>query len=72
MAALRLPDDANATTYRIHPLQTRLHEQFAIEVPVYHWPAPPRRMLRISAQAYNSPAQYKQLADALKRVLDVA
>ena len=70
MAALRLPDDADATSYRIHPLQTKLHEQYGIEVPVHHWPAPPHRLVRISAQAYNNPAQYELLAEALGSLLE--
>jgi len=70
MAALRLPDDADHRSYRIHPLQRRLSEQYGIEVPVYHWPAPPHRLVRISAQAYNSPAQYELLAEALASLLD--
>ena len=70
MAALRLPDDADGRSYRIHPLQTMLQEQFGIEVPVHHWPAPPHRLVRISAQAYNSPAQYELLAEALGNLLE--
>jgi isopenicillin-N epimerase len=33
------------------------------------WPAPPRRLIRISAQLYNDPAQYVRLADALRKEL---
>jgi hypothetical protein len=32
---------------------------------VHAWPAPPRRLVRISAQAYNRPEQYAALARAL-------
>lgn len=48
------------------PLQDWLRDQHAIEVPVIPWPAPPRRLLRISAQLYNSLPQYQQLAIALR------
>ena len=33
------------------------------------WPAPPRRVIRISAQIYNSEAQYEQLSAALLKEL---
>jgi isopenicillin-N epimerase len=35
------------------------------------WPAPPKRLLRISAQLYNSPEQYSRLAQALREELAV-
>jgi isopenicillin-N epimerase len=38
-----------------------------IEVPVNPWPAFPKRLLRISAQLYNSAKQYEILADALRQ-----
>jgi isopenicillin-N epimerase len=49
----------------VDPLQTALYEDHRIEVPVPPWPAPPRRLLRISAQIYNEPADYQRLAKAL-------
>ena len=69
MAAMSLPDAGahRGPPHVIDPLQTRLLEEFGIEVPIFPWPAPPRRLLRISAQAYNSPDQYQRLADALSR-----
>ncbi|MFH1918290.1 MAG: aminotransferase class V-fold PLP-dependent enzyme [Planctomycetota bacterium] len=73
MAAVRLPDEAAGAhgihPLRIHPLQASLQERFAIEAPVYHWPASPSRFVRLSAQAYNSPGQYAKLAEALERLL---
>jgi isopenicillin-N epimerase len=42
-----------------------LYREWAIEIPVIPWPAPPGRLLRISAQLYNSEAQYAYLAEAL-------
>jgi isopenicillin-N epimerase len=47
------------------PLQDVLRERFGIEVPVVPWPAPPKRVLRISAQLYNSLPHYEKLAGAL-------
>src|SRR5262245_9584959 len=52
------------------PLQDELREQHGIEVPIIPWPAPPRRLLRISAQLYNALPQYQFLANALAMLLD--
>ena len=40
-----------------------------IEVPIMPWPAPPKRVLRISAQAYNEEGQYRLLAGTLRGLL---
>jgi isopenicillin-N epimerase len=69
MAAFPLPDgtalDASAL-YGGEPLQDALLETYAIEVPIMPWPYPPKRVLRISAQVYNSIEEYGRLADALR------
>ncbi|NQT41035.1 MAG: aminotransferase class V-fold PLP-dependent enzyme [Planctomycetes bacterium] len=71
MVAIRLPDDPNprfdpaTSPNAVLQIHSDLLHRFAIEVPVYPWPAPPGRLLRISAQAYNTAGQYEQLADAL-------
>jgi isopenicillin-N epimerase len=62
LAAVPLPDAAP------EPLQAELFERFRIEVPVMAWPAPPRRLLRVSAQLYNTPAEYEHLAAALQEL----
>lgn len=36
-----------------------------IEVPVFAWPKPPKRLMRIAAQHYNTVADYEKLAEAL-------
>jgi isopenicillin-N epimerase len=51
------------------PLQDALRERAGIEVPVLPWPAPPQRLLRISAQLYNTLADYERLAGTLGSVL---
>ncbi|MDE3066334.1 MAG: aminotransferase class V-fold PLP-dependent enzyme [Verrucomicrobiota bacterium] len=48
-----------------YPLQDALRLKHRIEVPVISWPAPPRRVLRVSAQLYNALPQYERLARAL-------
>jgi isopenicillin-N epimerase len=55
-----------------HPLQRALLEKHGIEVPVMIFPAHPRQLIRISAQAYNSEEQYARLASALREELQLA
>ena len=50
-------------------LQGRLFDGWGIEVPIMRWPAPPRRLIRISAQLYNRVEQYARLAEALRKEL---
>lgn len=53
----------------LDPLQERLFAQKRIVVPVIPWPRPPHRILRISAQLYNSVRDYEQLAESLPAAL---
>jgi len=72
MAAVPVPDAESADRpdpMGIDPLQEALFQEHRIEVPVSTWPAPPRRVLRISAYYYNEEAQYRKLADALGTLL---
>jgi len=72
MAAVPLPDGAagpGGSPLYEDPLQDRLIADHRIQVPVIPWPAPPKRLIRISAQDYNSPAQYRKLAQALPAAL---
>lgn len=74
LAAFPLPDapaDQPPPTSPLYldPLQDRLLADHGIEVPVIPWPAAPKRLLRISAQLYNSIEDYRQLAGALREVL---
>jgi isopenicillin-N epimerase len=55
----------------VDPLQLALVER-GIEVPTMLWPAPPKRLLRISAQAYNARAQYARLAHEVTALLATA
>jgi isopenicillin-N epimerase len=75
MAAFRLPDDPSPPkAQESSDGDSRLHDELllrhGIEVPVFYWPAPPARVLRISAQAYNHPAQYERLAEALRHTIE--
>ena len=73
VAALPLPEATADAGPRLpwneYPLQDRLRTRHCIEVPIISWPAAPKRVLRISAQVYNSLPQYELLAEALKREL---
>jgi isopenicillin-N epimerase len=51
------------------PIQGRLFDGWGIELPIMRWPAPPKRLLRISVQLYNNPEQYIRLAEALRKEL---
>ena len=53
----------------LDPLQERLLREYSIEVPIIPWPAPPKRMARISAQLYNRESQYARLGRALAKEL---
>ncbi len=73
MAALPLPDapaDAAAGIDGVEPIQRALFERHRIEVPVSPWPRRPHRILRVSAQLYNHPEQYRLLAAALAELLN--
>ena len=73
MAAVPLPDmparDVPRIANGLDPMRDRLLRDFGIEVPVLPWPAPPRRLVRVSAQLYNSLPDYAELAAALRRLL---
>jgi isopenicillin-N epimerase len=62
MAALPLPDAVGPDAEALHTL---LQDEWRIDVPVFAWPAAPKRLVRVSAQIYNHRAQYERLADAL-------
>jgi isopenicillin-N epimerase len=68
LASVILPDSPTMETgWRVRdPLQGRLFDGWGIEVPIMRWPGAPKRLLRISAQLYNSPEQYSHLAQALR------
>jgi isopenicillin-N epimerase len=69
LASVPLPDAAAdrwpTQPFNEYPLQDKLRVTYRIEVPIHPWPAPPKRLLRISAQLYNSLPQYELLAKAL-------
>ncbi|RKH02831.1 aminotransferase class V-fold PLP-dependent enzyme [Corallococcus sp. CA047B] len=72
MACVALPEGAPERPeppLYLDPLHVRLFEEHRVEVPVTAWPKAPRRHLRVSAQLYNTPADYEALGDALEALL---
>jgi isopenicillin-N epimerase len=63
MAALIIP---GAASDAIDPLQEELRREESIDVPIFRWGNPPRRVLRISAQLYNMEGEFRRLARALR------
>jgi isopenicillin-N epimerase len=53
----------------LDPVQEKLFTDYRIEVPVVSWPAAGRRLVRVSAQAYNSLGDYEVLAQALREII---
>ena len=73
MASVPLPDarenELASQPLFIDPLQDQLLARHGIEVPVIPWPGFPKRLIRISAQLYNSREQWQLLAGALREIL---
>lgn len=72
IASVPLPDSTDtappASPLYSDPQQDLLRARFGIEVPIIPWPAPPRRVLRVSAQLYNALPQYELLGEALREL----
>jgi isopenicillin-N epimerase len=73
IASVVLPDGLTTEIgwRRPDPIQTRLFDQWNIEVPVMSWPSPPKRLVRVSAQLYNTRDHYVRLVEALGKELAV-
>jgi len=71
LASIPLPDGQTIALAwrRPDPIQGRLLGRWGIEAPIMSWPAPPRRLLRISVQLYNEGEDYVRLAEALAKEL---
>jgi isopenicillin-N epimerase len=68
IATIPLPErfQKRKASGKIDREQLALYDRFGIEVPLNRFGNPLQRWLRISAQIYNSPADYKFLAEALE------
>src|ERR1017187_8753729 len=62
LATMPLPDASRNPAPKpplfLDPIQDKLLRYYKIEVPIVPWPKPPKRLLRIAAQLYNSLPQY--------------
>jgi isopenicillin-N epimerase len=69
MLTLALPQVARAPGRpgAPHPLQTRLAEEFSIEVPLVEWQD--RMHIRVSCHLYNTPEQVDHLTDSLEKLI---
>ena len=65
IASVPVPPAEDPGTGIFDPLMAALEQRHGIQVPVFTWPAPPERLLRISAHLYNDESQYRRLAGAL-------
>lgn len=72
IATLKLPGNAvnGIPLHEPDPLHISLLEEYNIQVPVWYWPNPEGRYLRISAHLYNHDSEYEYLADALFKLLN--
>lgn len=68
LASLPIPDAAAPAKSPLYldPRQDELLERHRIETPIIPWPGGSQRLLRVSAQLYNSLPQYGKLATALR------
>ncbi|KAF4457895.1 Isopenicillin N epimerase [Fusarium austroafricanum] len=69
MATIPLPDSPHPEQEGMLPIQQALWKEHGIVIPVYVWPSYPKRVIRLSVQAYNTLDQYLKLADCLRIVL---
>ncbi len=65
IASVPVPPPDDPGTGIFDPLMAALADRHRIQVSVFTWPAPPDRLLRISAHLYNDESQYHRLAEAL-------
>ncbi|KAF2965019.1 hypothetical protein GQX73_g8550 [Xylaria multiplex] len=69
MATIPLPNSPGSEQEGMLPIQQILWRDHGIVVPIYSWPSYPKRVIRLSVQAYNSLDQYLRLANCLRSVL---
>jgi isopenicillin-N epimerase len=71
LATMPLPDSppGAATHPNDEPLHRALYDAHRIEVPVFSWPVPPRRLYRVAVHVYNELSDFEKLAAALRAEL---
>jgi isopenicillin-N epimerase len=70
MATIPLPEalQGRPKSGKIDPEQLALYDQYRIEVPFVRVGMPEKRYFRISAQIYNTMADYERLGQGLIRI----
>jgi len=71
ISTLKLPNTNSNKGIPLHdpdPLHEKLLDDFRIQVPVWQWPSPKGRYIRISAQLYNHLEEYRYLAEVLQSI----
>ena len=61
-------DEEYGDDFATDPLHKALLTNYRIDVQVTAWPKWPKRVMRLSAQAYNNPRHFTRLADALREL----
>lgn len=72
LVSMPLPDGAAELPTMppyLDALQVALFDRHGIEVPVFPWPAPPQRLIRVSAHLYNGERDVAKLCAALSNEL---
>jgi isopenicillin-N epimerase len=72
LAAFPIPINGPIDTSSLDndPLHLALYERYKIQIPVFCWPNPLMRLLRLSVQLYNDWSQYEYLASALPQLME--
>jgi isopenicillin-N epimerase len=66
LASVPLPDSTTTSSIPpLEPLHRALADEYGIQVPVFAFPAPPKRLIRVSAHLYNAESDYTTLVRAL-------
>ena len=71
LAAIPLPPappEHTPSAFAPDPLHTALFQDHRIEIPVFHYPGEPSRLIRLSAHLHNRRENYEALAQALVEV----
>lgn len=70
MISIPLPDVRQLELHGVIPLQRWLHEKHQIEIPIYAWPAHPKRVMRLSVNLFNTLDESIRLARLVKTFID--
>jgi len=65
IASVTLPQGPSGSDHIFDPLMEDLRSKWRIKVPVFAWPDASRRLIRLSAQQYNTISDYEKLAESL-------